>query len=98
MSWRLIKWNTANIKGRTRAISPVLGHCGLLSLISAVAGQVGVTSGIVTALPFDGETRDGLEAKETSPLTLDRKVSLIPLSNCFTPFTSGLIAIVREAR
>ena len=30
-------------------------------LICAVAGQVGVTSRIVTALPFDGGTRDGLE-------------------------------------
>jgi hypothetical protein len=38
------------------------------------------------------------KAKEASPRKLDTKVSSIPLSNCFTPLTSGLIAIVRDAR
>jgi hypothetical protein len=35
---------------------------------------------------------------KTSSGTLDTKVSSIPSSNCFTPRTSGLIAIVRDKR
>jgi catechol 2,3-dioxygenase-like lactoylglutathione lyase family enzyme len=50
-----------DIERSARYYEKVLG-ARILSLLARLPGQVGVTPGIVTAFPFDGETRDGVEA------------------------------------